>query len=261
MTSLFSISSAEQQMTCEEYNATTISLYKEIRALKNRGHLFNDCGFGGCAHPEVKAWKKKWEKHNRKRCTDGSPSLSIPYDDVAYVADLFDVVAFAYDYQGEAAFYKFELALICYENPEICKKYTRPEPTPEAKKRIKKLIDSLYDSKSAEQSEDRNYARELVIQALKLPNNFGITGKEFKTKQNPKGEGIFVYHNKTQFFGFKKHHIWLVINHEAYPFNGSSKMLTDSLKWPIDADQEVWKSTGLNPDIATEAIEIVFGSE
>ena len=110
-------------------------------------------------------------------------------------------------------------------------------------------------------SKDDNYARGLVIQALKLPNKLGVAGREFNTKPNPKGEGVFVYDHRTRFKGAKRNLIWLVINHKAYPLNGPSKTITPSLQWPREADQKVWESTGLNPYMATEAIEIVFGSE
>jgi len=110
-------------------------------------------------------------------------------------------------------------------------------------------------------SKDDHYARGIVIQALKLPNKLGVAGREFKTKPNPKGEGIFVYDPRIQFKGVKRNLLWLVINHEAYPLNGPSKNLTPSLKWPREADQVLWKTTGLDQFMATEAIKIVFGSK
>ena len=109
-------------------------------------------------------------------------------------------------------------------------------------------------------SEEDHYARGLVIQALDLPNKLGVGGREFKTKPNPKGAGVFVFDPRTTFSGVKRNLIWLVIDDEAYPLNGPSKKLTPSLKWPREADPKTWKKTGLDPFMATEAIEIVFGS-
>ena len=109
------------------------------------------------------------------------------------------------------------------------------------------------------QAQDDHYARGIVIQALALPNELGVGGREFRTKVNPKGQGIFVYDPRTRFSGVKRNLIWLVINNTAYPLNGPSKKLTPSLRWPREANEAVWKTTGLNQYMATEAIEIVFG--
>jgi hypothetical protein len=53
----------------------------------------------------------------------------------------------------------------------------------------------------------------------------------------------------------------IVIDDEAYSLVGASKNLTPSLKWPREADPRVWKTTKLDPYMATEAIKIVFGPE
>jgi len=109
-------------------------------------------------------------------------------------------------------------------------------------------------------AENDDYARGLVIQSL-VPNKLGVGGAEFKTKKNTKGEGIFVFDPRTQFQGVQRYLIWIVIKEEAYPLNGPSKMLTPELKWPREADPVNWKKTGLDPYVATEAIDIVFGSK
>jgi len=88
-------------------------------------------------------------------------------------------------------------------------------------------------------SAEDHYARELVIQALDLQNNLGVSGREFKTKPNPKGKGIFVYDPRTNFNGAKRNLIWIVIDDEAYPLVGASKNLTPSLKWTRKADSKV----------------------
>ena len=110
-------------------------------------------------------------------------------------------------------------------------------------------------------AQDDQYARGLVVEALKLPNDLGVSGREFKTKTNPKGEGVFVYDPRTRFSGVSRNLLWLVVDHQAYPLNGPSKTLTPRLRWPREADPKGWEKTGLNAYVATEAIEIVFGSD
>jgi hypothetical protein len=111
------------------------------------------------------------------------------------------------------------------------------------------------------QAKDDHYARGIVIQALVLPNDLGVAGGEFRTKQNPKGSGVFVYDPRTVFRGVQRNLIWLVLKDEAFPLNGPSKNLTPKLKWPREVDQATWKLTGLDPYMATEAIKIVFGTK
>ena len=106
-------------------------------------------------------------------------------------------------------------------------------------------------------AEDDHHARGIVIIALER-NSLGIGGAEFRTKPNPKGKGVFVYDPRTRFSGVERNLIWVVVRDQAHPLNGPSKMLTPSLKWPREADPVVWKSTGLDPFTATEAIKIVF---
>ena len=117
----------------------------------------------------------------------------------------------------------------------------------------------IVTSRVNTQTEDDHYARGIVIQALTMPNNLGVGGREFRTKLNPKGEGVFVHDPRTRFSGVKRNLIWLVIDDTAYPLNGPSKMLTPSLRWPRETDEAIWRTTGLSPYMATEAIEIVFG--
>jgi hypothetical protein len=109
-------------------------------------------------------------------------------------------------------------------------------------------------------AKDDHYARGLVIQALEL-NKLGVGGAEFRTKPNINGDGVFVYDPRTRFHGVERYLIWLVIDDDAYPLNGPSKMLTPGLKWPREAEPNTWKKTGLDPFMAKEAINIVFGSK
>ncbi len=105
---------------------------------------------------------------------------------------------------------------------------------------------------------DDHSARSVVILALQLPNKLGVGGAEFRTKPNPKGKGVFVYDPRTKFHGAERRLIWLVLDEQAYPLNGPSKMLTPRLKWPREIDPKIWKTTGLDPYMATEALAIAF---
>ena len=107
-------------------------------------------------------------------------------------------------------------------------------------------------------AEDDHYARGIVIQSV-VPNKLGVGGAEFRTKQNTKGDGVFVFDPRTHFHGTERYLIWLVIKEDAYPLNGPSKMVTPGLKWPREAEPDIWKKTGLDPYVAKEAIDIVFG--
>lgn len=98
---------------------------------------------------------------------------------------------------------------------------------------------------------DDHYARGLVIQALKLPNKLQVGGREFRTKPNPKGTGVFVYDPRTRFSGVKRYLMWLTVGDQGYALNGPSKSLTPKLPWPREADPSVWEKTGLGggPDV------------
>ena len=115
----------------------------------------------------------------------------------------------------------------------------------------------VYKGQTASGAKQNDYARGLVIQVLE-PNKLGVGGREFKTVNNPKGEGVLVFDPRTRFNGAERYLIWLVVNDEAYPLNGASKNLTPNLKWPRDADSKIWKSTGLDPYSATEIIDFVY---
>ena len=103
-------------------------------------------------------------------------------------------------------------------------------------------------------------AKAIVVKALDRANKLGVTGREFQTKANPKGQGTFVYDPRTRFAGVERNLIWLVVKGQAFALNGPTKTLTPSLKWPREADPALWKTTGLDAYMATEAIKIVFGS-
>ena len=92
-------------------------------------------------------------------------------------------------------------------------------------------------------------------------NKLGIVATDLLTKDNPRGEGIFVYVPKTRFSGVERRILWLVLNGEAFALNGATKGVTPDIKWPREAEPEKWSKTGLSPHMATEAIEIVFGEK
>ena len=121
------------------------------------------------------------------------------------------------------------------------------------------IVISSFSSYSYVLADDDHYARGVVIQELKFPNELQVGGGEFKTKINPKGKGGFVYDPRTRFNGVERNLLWLVLDDTAYPLNGPSKMLTPQLKWPREVSEIKWEKTGLSPFFASEAIEIIFG--
>jgi len=111
-------------------------------------------------------------------------------------------------------------------------------------------------------AEDNHHARGIVIQAVE-PNKLKVGGAEFKTIDNPKGDGVLVYDPRTEFYGVKRYLIWMVINDEAYPLNGPSKMVTPSLSWPRDMDNRTYIITTVLTSIlvvASGMIGIYVGS-
>ncbi len=90
-------------------------------------------------------------------------------------------------------------------------------------------------------------------------NKLGITANDLREKPNPKGDGVLVFVPQTRFSGTERFIIWMVIDEQAYPLNGATKNLTPNLKWPREVPDTIWERTYLNPFMANEAIEIVFG--
>ncbi len=99
-----------------------------------------------------------------------------------------------------------------------------------------------------------------AVGRLMASNDLGVTASELRSKDNPRGEGILVYHPKTSFQGVTRNLIWLVLDGSPYPLNGPSKSLTPTQPWPRDAGPQ-WAATGLDQDMATDAIGIVFGPQ
>ena len=72
---------------------------------------------------------------------------------------------------------------------------------------------------------------------------------------NPRGEGTFVYVSRTRFFGVERYLIWLALDGRVYALNRATKNVTPQLPWPRDAAEIMWARTGLDPFVATEAID------
>ena len=102
-------------------------------------------------------------------------------------------------------------------------------------------------------AEDNHVARAKVILDLQLPNKLKVGGREFKTKDNPIGKGVFVYDPRTRFYGVERYLIWYVINDKVYPLNGPSKMLTPNNKFP--------REDGIQVPSTHDAISYVFRGE
>ena len=91
-------------------------------------------------------------------------------------------------------------------------------------------------------------------------NELGITTSSLRSKPNPLGEGTFVYVPKTRFNGVERKIIWIVIDDQVFPLNGATKgSLTPNLSWPREAPKNLWSRTGLDPYMASDAINLVFG--
>ena len=67
-----------------------------------------------------------------------------------------------------------------------------------------------------------------------------------------------MYVPASQYLKPAKYYIWIVIDSQVFPLNGSSKDLTPSLPWPREASQNLWSKTGLSPLSASEAIRILY---
>lgn len=105
------------------------------------------------------------------------------------------------------------------------------------------------------------YLQEAInVVANELDTNvLNIRIEDLLSKENPKGEGVFVYVEQTRFSGVERYIIWLVLDGTAYALNGATKDVVPSFLWPREAPEDTWSRTNLDMYQATEAIEIVFG--
>jgi len=107
----------------------------------------------------------------------------------------------------------------------------------------------------------QSFQDEINIVSPKLTGlpDLNINPDDLQAIKNPKGEGVFVYIPKTNFYSIERFFLWMVIDNNAYAINGATKDLTPTLNFPRDANEQVWGETNLNKYSASEAIEIVFG--
>lgn len=114
-------------------------------------------------------------------------------------------------------------------------------------------------TESSEQTTEEVNAVRLVSGSVES-NKLNVISSDLRAKENPKGDGVFVYVPQTRFSGVERYLIWLVVDAKGYALNSPSKMVTPSLPWPRDADEATWNKTGINKfNGASEAIDILFG--
>lgn len=97
-----------------------------------------------------------------------------------------------------------------------------------------------------------------LVSSLLEYNDLNIRASDLRGKNNPKGQGVFVYVPKTRFRGVERYIAWVVIDGRAYSINGATKNVTPSLPWPREAPDAAWKKTNLDKYAAAEAIGLVF---
>lgn len=114
--------------------------------------------------------------------------------------------------------------------------------------------------RSSPQPETHNAIAVVSPELTGLPD-LNIEKDDLSFMENPIGEGTFVYVPQTDFYGVERLFLWMVIDNEAYAINGATKDLTPNLGFPRDANEEIWKKTGLNKYDASEAVGIVFRGE
>jgi len=133
-------------------------------------------------------------------------------------------------------------------------------------KAYNRLISTL-DSKAHATSQQNNITIISPVNFIKkhiaVNNKLGITGKELRIKQNAKGDGVFVYVPKTEFYGVKRYVVWFVVDDHAFKLNSPSSMLTPNLKWAREEQNSlIWKKTGFKYlDTTEEALRQVFGQQ
>lgn len=123
--------------------------------------------------------------------------------------------------------------------------------------------EEVTQTESNQNINEENYQSAIVVVGEELTGlpDLNIKSEDLEAIDNPKGEGVFVYVPKTDFYGVERFFLWLYIENNAYAINGATKDLTPDLSFPRDAKSETWDKTGLNKYSATEAIDIVFGNE
>lgn len=92
-------------------------------------------------------------------------------------------------------------------------------------------------------------------------NKLGVKGTDLLAKKNLKGDGYFVYVEKTKYSGYERLIVWYVIGDNAIKLNSPSSMVTPELPWPREIHEDsVWGHAGFDKsDVTKEALRQVFG--
>ena len=91
-----------------------------------------------------------------------------------------------------------------------------------------------------------------VVSPLIAGNRLNVEAKQLRSRENPFGDGFFVYIPERYF-------IWFVKGKKAVKLNGRTNNLTPALPFPPEASHKFWRGTGLSGHDATRVgIELVF---
>ncbi|MDR9500322.1 MAG: hypothetical protein RI601_00855 [Desulfurivibrionaceae bacterium] len=108
----------------EEYRSTWISFYKEFRVMHSDGTTYS--GFGA-NNPKAHRWIKKVRQYSQTTRPNHTKwgFFNLPNGDFVTFGDLATIVPgiLNSDPRTDLILTKYELAMICVENPDICKKY------------------------------------------------------------------------------------------------------------------------------------------
>lgn len=83
-------------------------------------------------------------------------------------------------------------------------------------------------------------------------NQFEISRDDLRQKDNPNGEGYFVYVPETRFNGTERLFIWFANRGHVTKINGATDNLTPELPFPREAQYDIWNGSGLTHDTLTE---------
>lgn len=89
---------------------------------------------------------------------------------------------------------------------------------------------------------------DVVQSVIRSDNEFQFNNRDISllSVPNPRGEGDFVFSDRSRFYGVRRFYVWVVLDGEAFPLNGSSMDVSLNLRWPRMI--EGWKErTGLSP--------------
>ena len=97
-----------------------------------------------------------------------------------------------------------------------------------------------------------------VVSPLIAGNRLNVEAKQLHSRENPFGDGFFVYIPERYF-------IWFVKGQKAVKLNGRTNNLTPALPFPSEASYKFWRGTGLSASglddtngVTRVGIELVF---